>query len=151
MDSQHFPLRGGCHCGNLKLIFNSTQTPNQLAVRTCACSFCRKHGTRSTSDPNGNLQIQIMNPEQVIRYRFGMHTADFLICGCCGVYVAALMQPETQQSFATINVNALDCAHLVSQDSVTVDYDGETMQSRQERRLRAWTPVVSIEEQNSQS
>jgi hypothetical protein len=151
MDSEHFPLQGKCHCGNLKLIFNSTKTPDELAVRTCACSFCRKHGIRSTSDPNGNLQIQIMNSQQVIRYRFGMHTADFLICGCCGVYVAALMHHETQQSFATINVNVLDCAHLVSQNSVTVDYDGETVQSRRERRLRAWTPVTSIEEQNFQS
>lgn len=136
---------GRCHCGNLEVIFETKVPPEQLPVRKCSCSFCSKHGARNTSDPQGSVQITIRNPEQVIRYRFGLKTADFLICKRCGVYVGAVMQTG-ERSYATTNVNTFTAAARFAQEPVVVSYEGETEAKRIARREANWTPVLSIME-----
>ena len=49
--------RGGCHCGNLRLTLRLTQEPGEVRLRACGCSFCRRHNTRTASDPNGAVEI----------------------------------------------------------------------------------------------
>jgi hypothetical protein len=33
--------RGGCHCGNLRLLLRLSQPPEDTPLRACGCSFCR--------------------------------------------------------------------------------------------------------------
>jgi len=72
-------------------------------------------------------------------YRFGLQTADFLICRRCGVYVAAMLKTQGGR-FATINVNVLDTRPAVP-EAVPVSYAGESAAERARRRAERWTPV----------
>jgi len=82
-----------------------------------------------------------MNDDSLLEvYRFGLRTADFLVCRRCGVYVAAILTTSTGR-FATINVNALDKRPVVP-EAVSVSYDGESATERERRRERHWTPVA---------
>jgi len=76
----------------------------------------------------------------VHRYRFGLRTADFIVCRTCGVYIAAVLT-TARGRFATVNVNALD-QRLDVPEATPVSYDGESAEHRQHRRERSWTPVV---------
>ena len=142
MQTKAASISGRCHCGNIKLSFESSLPVDQLPVRACACSFCRAHGARSTSNPNGRVQITVHNSEHLIRYRFGLKTADFLVCGRCGVYVAAVVTVGSA-SYATVNVNMLDSAKNFPQ-ARSVSYEGESAAERIRRRKKNWTPAVVI-------
>ncbi len=133
-------LSGGCHCGNIRILFESDQSPEKLTLRACTCSFCRAHGGISTSDPLGRLSITIADPALLGRYRFGLKTADFLICRNCGVYVAAV-QTDGAACFATLNVNVLDVREVFRQAAVPADYEGEQAVARKARRAATWTPT----------
>jgi len=61
-------------------VFESDLAPDQIGVR--------KHGARTITDPKGCMKITVRAAENLIRYRFGLKTADYLVCGRCGVYVA---------------------------------------------------------------
>src|SRR5881296_3177894 len=113
------PLTGRCHCGNVELALETSVRPEELAVRADQCSFCRRHGARTTSDPGGRVRIVLHRPDEVIRYRFGLCTADFIICGRCGVYVAAV----TEERYATVNANTLE--EPLTRAAVPVSYEGE--------------------------
>ena len=59
---------GGCHCGNLRLSLRLSQAPADTRLRACSCSFCRAHNTRTTSDPNGSVDIHAADWSIVERY-----------------------------------------------------------------------------------
>lgn len=132
--------RGGCHCGNLRVSLRLTQAPAEVRLRACGCSFCRAHNTRTTSDPNGAVDIWAGDWGLVERYRFGTRTAEFLICRCCGVYIGAIGQEGTG-TFAVINTNCLDDRAAFTQAPVPVDHGGEATQDRLVRRAANWTPA----------
>ena len=134
---------GRCHCGSLAVKFESSVPAGQLSIRACSCSFCRAHGARSTSDPNGHVEITVNDPGQLIRYRFATKTADFLICGRCGIYVAAVLTVGSS-SYATVNVNTLDSAKSFLQEARSMNYDGETEMERIRRRMKNWTPATVV-------
>ncbi len=134
-------FEGRCHCGNLEVTFETSQRPEALAPRECGCTFCRRHGSIAVSDPAGSLEVRIRDAGEVSRYRFGLRTADFLVCRTCGVYVAAVSTIEGA-TFATLNANVLDAREAFTQRPVPVAYDGETAEERLGRRRRAWTPAV---------
>ena len=50
---------GGCHCGNIKLEFESVLSPAALPLRACQCDFCRRQGALSTSDPDGRIRLTV--------------------------------------------------------------------------------------------
>ncbi len=131
---------GGCHCGNIKVEFNTELAIDELPLRTDQCSFCRRHGARTTSDPKGSLRI-IVRPKLLLRYRFGLKTADFLVCKGCGIYVAAVLSAGPS-SYATLNVNVLDRAEEFTQETRAVSYDFENPSQRTERRIKNWTPAM---------
>lgn len=134
---------GSCHCGNVRLIFETATPPSDVDVRECGCSFCRKHGSRSISGPASTVSIRIDEPDAVSRYRFGLKTSDFLVCRECGVYAASLIETD-EGAFATINRNVLDDASLFTSEPKTVSYDGESAADREARRSRNWSPVVEM-------
>jgi hypothetical protein len=134
-------LHGSCHCGQLKVSFETAKEPEELPVRVCGCSFCRRHGARSTSDPAGRIVATIGEPELTSRYRFGLKSADFLICARCGVYVGAFMD-DAAGALAVLNLNALDDRARFVQPAQPMDYDGEALEDRRARRRARWTPAV---------
>ena len=137
-------LTGSCHCGSLQLSFANTLDPAQLPLRACACSFCRRHGARTTSDPNGHVEITVRDKGYLSRYQFALLTAEFLVCKRCGVYVAAVMTGENDELYATVNTNALDARGQFTQNPVTVNYEGEDAASRVARRRVSWTPATIV-------
>jgi len=48
---------GGCHCGNIGVRLQLSRVPEQMPLRSCSCSFCRSHGTRTVSDRDGRVEI----------------------------------------------------------------------------------------------
>jgi len=110
-------------------------------VRACQCSFCRAHGARTTSDPNGSVTFDIADASKLERYRFGTKTTDFLICNGCGVYLAAVLTSARGQ-FATLNVNAMQSLPDLA-EAAPVSYDGESSEHRMARREQRWTPVTN--------
>src|SRR5216117_1913606 len=100
-------LTGRCRCGHLELSLAASVRPERLSLRADTCSFCRTHGARTTSDPSGRVVITVHHPDELLRYRFGLETADFLVCTRCGIYVAAVVS-EGASSYATVNVDTLD-------------------------------------------
>ncbi|MDD9877710.1 MAG: hypothetical protein OXR84_09755 [Magnetovibrio sp.] len=132
---------GRCHCGNLETRFRSRAAPSEIPVRACQCSFCRKHGVRAVSDPGGTAEILVHDPGKLVRYQFGHRAADFLVCGRCGVYVAAVME-DGADVFATLIVNAFDNHQDFTRLDEPVSYAGEDEAGRRRRRREKWTPAA---------
>ena len=125
---------GQCHCGAIRFAFE-TQKP--LAPRACQCGFCRKHGARNVTDPEGSAVIALGG--EAIRYRFGSETTDFLICGRCGVYVGAAAELDGRL-YVTLNLNAFDDPRL-DLEAAPISYDGESVETKADRRRERWTPA----------
>ncbi len=130
---------GACHCGKLKASFETEKEPKTLGVRTCQCEFCRRHGAINISDPEGEIVIDAA-PEDVVRYRFGLRTADFLICRHCGCYVAAVIG-EKADIRSTINVAGLAMKEFLDLEETPMQYGSETTAERIARRVTRWTPT----------
>jgi hypothetical protein len=138
-------LHGSCHCGQLKLRFESTRPPEELPVRVCQCTFCVRHGSRCTSDPAGRIVVEIGEPAATSRYRFGMKSADFLICARCGVFLGAFMDDAASgpgAALAVLNLDALDDRARFVQPAQPMDYDAESLEQRLARRKERWTPAT---------
>jgi hypothetical protein len=111
-----------------------------LPLRACACTFCRRHGAKTTADPEGRAHIGAQDPALVSRYAFGLRTAEMLVCSRCGVYCGAVLR-DGDAAWAVINTNLfLDAAF--DRPAEAVSYDGETEEQRIARRKRMWTPVL---------
>ncbi len=136
-------FEGGCHCGNIRYAFETAHDLATLGVRACLCSFCRAHGARNTSDPQGAMRIGVRDGARLERYRFGLGTSDFLLCRTCGVYVGALLPGETGGWF-TVNVNSFDDKPPLDFPLAPHDYGTEDAAGRVSRRETRWTPVTRI-------
>jgi hypothetical protein len=134
---------GGCHCGNLSYVFEASAPLEGLGLRRDLCSFCRAHGARNTSDPNGVIRIQVRDAAKLNRYRFGLKTADFLICRDCGCYIGALLEDGSKGWF-TVNANTFRDKPPPEFPAVPHDFDGEDAQGRIARRKAKWTPVAEF-------
>ncbi len=134
---------GGCHCGNIRVAYRTSRPVSEWAVRACQCTFCRKHGIRATSDPDGSIGIAVADERNVSRYRFGLGITDFLVCRVCGVYVCALVE-EPDGLLATLVVNTLDLPQHGFPEPVPAHYDDETGGERLARRRLRWTPAAMM-------
>jgi hypothetical protein len=133
--------KGGCHCGNLRLTLRLSQTPDQVRLRACGCSFCRANQTRTASDPDGAVEIWADNWDDVSEYRFGTATADFVVCRRCGIYLGAKCEtPEGTRM--VVNTNCLEDRAAFTGAPAPTDHDGESLESRIARRATNWTPTV---------
>jgi len=132
---------GGCHCGNISVRLRLSRSPEQMPLRSCSCSFCRSHGTRTVSDRDGLVEIAASDWSQVERYQFGSRTADYLLCRRCGVYIGAVCETSAGQR-AVVNVNCLAERAAFTQVPAAPDYDGESTDTRLDRRAANWMPAV---------
>ena len=134
---------GGCHCGALTVEFETAIAPEAMEVRACQCRFCRKHGSHAVSDPAGQVRLTVREEPVVQRYRFGLATADYLLCGRCGVYVSAVLEQDGRH-YAIVIVSALDGAERFSRPPLPVDYSAEDEAARRARRRAKWTPAEIV-------
>lgn len=132
---------GHCHCGAIGFRYVTTVPPAEWSVRACQCRFCRMHDALSTSDPEGELQFHFDDAGGLQRYRFGLRTADFLLCRDCGVYIGAVIETGGRR-FGIVNTHALDEPPAGIAGVGTVSYDDEDVAGRIERRAERWTPVT---------
>jgi len=132
---------GSCHCSAIGFRYRTSIALCDWSIRACQCSFCRAHDALSTSDPGGEIQFTARPQSRLQRYRFGLKTADFLLCRKCGVYIGAIIETP-QGCFGIINIHALiDVPDDIAQASPT-DYEGENTGGRVARREERWTPAV---------
>jgi hypothetical protein len=131
---------GACHCGAIEFTFETRLAPGSWALRRCQCSFCRGHGALSCSDPKGTVRFRYIQPDRLRRYRFGLRTADFLICRECGMYLGAVMMTGAG-AVAIVNVHTLREPPRRLGKSKKVDYKNESLEQRRVRRRGLWTPV----------
>ena len=133
-------LSGSCHCGALTLTLETLHEPSALPVRTCGCSFCVKHQPRYTSDPEGELTVRFTREADVVRYRFGLRLADFLLCAKCGVFMAAVEPGHGGR--AVVNLEVLErAADFTAPSTQFTAYDSEDAAARKARRAKNWTPA----------
>jgi hypothetical protein len=132
---------GHCHCEALGVRYRTALPPSAWPVRACQCSFCRRHGALSTSDPQGELEFRADDPRTVQRYLFGKRIADFLLCRECGVYVGTTMV-EAGRRLGVLNVRSLWPLPEGLPAAEPMNYDGESVKTRTERRVARWTPVT---------
>ena len=133
---------GSCHCGAIGLSFRTQVAPSAWRIRACQCAFCRAHGALTTSDPAGSIEFHEHRRGMLQRYRFGLRTADFLLCRSCGVYVGAEIVADAQR-FGIVNVNALCPRPQGLSPATPMDYGAETLEQRIARRRARWSPVVA--------
>jgi len=100
-------MKGGCHCGNLRVTANLTSLPAAYRPRACDCDFCRKHAAAYVSDPQGSLLIRVDDERAVARYRQGNGLAEMLLCANCGVLIGAVYRDEGAL-YGVVNAKVLD-------------------------------------------
>jgi len=133
-------FQGSCHCGAIGFSYRTSIAPERWSIRACQCSFCRAHDTLSTSDPAGSLEFTASDPDLLNRYRFGLRTADFLLCRECGIYIGALIETGKGR-FGIISMHALVEAPENLAATEPISYDSEDIAERVSRREERWTPV----------
>ncbi|MGH8398810.1 MAG: GFA family protein [Gammaproteobacteria bacterium] len=133
-------LTGHCHCGNIRIRFDTELAPEQLPLRACQCSFCCSHGAVATTDPHGKVTLVMSDRGEVQYYRFGLGITDMLICKRCGNYVAGIIKTNGK-CYATLNAKLLDCRAVFTAIPTPVDYAGENAEQRMARRIASWTPL----------
>jgi len=136
---------GSCHCGAIGFTFRTGIEPPGWSIRACQCSFCRAHDALSTSDPAGQISFVASRPESLQKYRFGLRTADFLLCRECGVYIGAVIA-SAGDAFGIVNVHALKETPDDLAEVAAISYDAEGADGRVSRREERWTPVIEVPE-----
>jgi len=136
---------GSCHCGAISVVLSLSRPASEMRVRACQCGFCRRHGTRTIADPAGSVVISTASPDQIRRYRFGLRTADYLLCATCGSYIGAVQAEPDGRLISVINVGGLDVAEFSGVAADPVVYDGESIADRLARRRTYWMPAVVTE------
>ncbi len=134
---------GSCHCGTIGFIFRTGIEPPRWSIRACQCSFCRAHDALRTSDPAGQITFVASRPESLQKYRFGLRTADFLLCRECGVYIGAVIE-AAGDAFGIVNVHALQETPDNLAEVAAISYDAEDVGGRVARREERWTPVIDV-------
>jgi hypothetical protein len=128
---------GACHCGDIRVAFETALAGPPL--RACQCSFCRRHGAKTTSDPDGRLAIELAAP--IAYYKFGARVADVIVCPQCGCYIASSIEGPAGR-VATLNVVGAGIAALAARAARAIAYDDETPDAKRARRLTKWTPTI---------
>jgi hypothetical protein len=136
-------FEGGCHCGALGFSFRTALPVPEWSVRACQCGFCRAHGARTASDPSGRLAFHVKQGDALQRYRFGLMTADFLLCTGCGIYLGAQIA-TARGAFGIINTLTLMPLPEGLPVAAKADYGSESTSDRVARREQRWTPLAKV-------
>ncbi len=136
-------IEGKCHCGTITFVLQWPGEGSTIPVRACSCTFCTKHGGVYTSHRDAVLAAVIHDRAVVPRYRFGTETAEFYLCSRCGV-VPFVTSTIEDNLYAVVNVNSFEGIDPSCFSRAVTDFDGETTESRLDRRKRNWIPSVTV-------
>ena len=136
-------IQGKCHCGNISFELEAPGEPGALAVRACTCTFCVKHGGVWTSHPAGRLSARVREAPLHSRYRMGTGTAVFHICARCGA-VPFVTSDIDARLYAVVNVNTFEGIDPATLARSAVSFEGESQESRLQRRRQRWIPNVVL-------
>ena len=136
-------IQGKCHCGNISFELEGPGEPSELPVRACTCTFCVKHGGVWTSHPAGRLTARVREAALHSRYRMGTGTAEFHICARCGA-VPFVTADIDSRLYAVVNVNTFEGIDPASLARTAVSFEGESKESRLQRRKQRWIPAVVL-------
>jgi len=137
-------IRGRCHCGNISFRLSWEPDPKEIPARACDCTFCTKHGGVWTSNPRGDLRVDVKDAAQVNKYSFGTKTALFHICGRCGI-VPVVTSEIDGHVYGVVSVNAFEGVDPAMLKRAAMDFEGEAQDTRLARRKRNWIADVSFE------
>ena len=140
-DTTHRTLRGGCHCGAVRIALSTTMDPAATAPRACDCSFCVRHGAAYVSDPAGQLVVDAADGA-LHDYRQGSGTARFLLCARCGVLVAVVFEHEGRR-YGAANATSLD-ERVAFAPAVPASPQQLGRDDKVARWLRLWVPDVVL-------
>ena len=143
-------IHGGCHCGNVSFELAWEPDPTEIPARACTCSFCAKHGGVWTSTPNGALRVNVNDPSLVSKYSFGTGTALFHVCSRCGAAPVVTSEIEGRL-YAVVSVNAFNDVDSSLLRRAPISFDGETTETRLDRRKRHWIADVRFLDQECNS
>jgi len=134
--------RGSCHCGRLKLAFSTCLPAAGFSPRVCDCSFCRKHGAAYISDREGGLSLHENEAGSRREYRQGSETAQFQVCGHCGVLIAVVFEHEGRR-YGAVNARCLDGDPKFG-EAVTASPQRLSAEEKMARWLQVWVPDVTM-------
>ena len=77
---------------------------------------------------------------QAIAYRFEHRTADFLICGRCGLLAAAVSVELPRR--AVLNLRLAESVWWGDAAVDCISHEAETGSARVQRHQQRWTPLV---------
>jgi len=135
-------VRGGCHCGRVRIEFGTATSPADIRPRACDCSFCIKHGASYISDPHGSLRIDVQGQDTISEYRQGSESARFLLCRCCGVLVAVVFDDDGG-SYGAVNSRCIE-GDVGFGSLQTVSPQRLAGEEKRSRWATLWTPDVEI-------
>lgn len=134
--------RGSCHCGRLQLAFSTCLSAAGFSPRVCDCSFCRKHGAAYVSDPEGALSLHENEAGSRREYRQGSETAQFQVCGHCGVLIAVVFEHGGRR-YGAVNARCLDGDPHFG-ESVPASPQRLSAEEKMARWLQVWVPDVTM-------
>ncbi|TAJ92246.1 MAG: aldehyde-activating protein [Gammaproteobacteria bacterium] len=136
------PLKGKCHCGNIRVAIELPDAPGGYGPRACDCEFCRKHGASYISDPHGSLRIEVETSRLLGKYRQGGEIADCIFCSRCGVLVGVLYQ-ESGLLYAAVNSSILEDNGCLGA-KISVSPKELTVSEKVRRWKELWFSNVSV-------
>jgi hypothetical protein len=135
-------LKGSCHCGNVEFTLLTEQSERSLVPRRCGCSMCRRHGASWISDPDAQLELRYRDESRLSVYQFGHATSRWIVCARCGVLTAAICTVDGRLRAVVRSQSMVD--HHFSAPEQATDFEGESIESRLERRARTWIGSVTL-------
>ena len=144
MNQRKRQLRGSCYCSNIRFVFITDKSDDELPRRECQCGFCVLHGRIATSDRDGELRIAIEAPENVSKFRFGHRTADFYVCRECGM-IPVVTSEIDGATRGIVDVRMIEGFAWSRSETSRHDFEGEEVDDRLDRRKGYWTGTVIFE------
>jgi len=83
---------GKCRCGQTKIKLSLPKALEQYSPRACDCDFCTSRNIAYLSHPDGELEIESIEPLGIQKQ--GSKQANFITCNCCKTIIAGVLQIE---------------------------------------------------------
>ena len=131
---------GRCSCGRVELRLESEIRPEQFQPRSDAatCSFCREHDGVWVSDPRGSVEVVSSQATRV--QRTASRQVAFHFCPGCGDLAHATVE-SSGRAVAVMRVALFESIRGAAAPAVVTNFEGESVEAAQRRRLAGWTPV----------
>ena len=112
------------------------------AARACQCEVCLPRGASYLSEPDSRLQVRLRDSRYVYAHSFGTNTADFMHCAICNTLVYVKSEIDGHDYALVVASALLEYEQLASLGPV--DYEGEEVADRLQRRAEHWIKQLEI-------